>query len=138
MVTVGGEACTDVIVSSDTSMSCLKPAGPVGSHRPLVEFPGFGYATYSQGVTNTIDYTLTITNITPSVGSIAGGTSLTINGTGFMPEATNVNVAGNPCDVQSVTGSQILCLTAAGSDGDNTTNVEVLQTSAQSNQFSMS
>ena len=74
-ITVGGAECTGVTVAGDElSMTCTKPEGPVGSHIPVVEFAGYGYANYDVSVTNTVDYTLAVTGITPTTGSTAGGT----------------------------------------------------------------
>lgn len=46
---------------------------------------GYGTVLYDTGVTTTIDFSLTITNVTPAQGSVDGGSLLTITGTGFPP-----------------------------------------------------
>ena len=138
-ITVGGAECADVTVVSDTSITCTKPEGAVGSHFPVVEFTGYGYVGYDVAVTNTIDYTLAITSISPSTGSVQGGTTITINGSGFLPSLTSgtmdssgsgedamkVTIQGTICTIQTATSTQITCKTQAGTDGDNTTTVEV-------------
>jgi hypothetical protein len=52
-------------------------------------------------------------NLTPSHGSIAGGTLLTINGTSFTSTST-ITVGGTDCPVSGTpTSTQIICTTAA-------------------------
>lgn len=58
----------------------------------------------------------TIAAVWPSVGPTAGGTALTIIGTSFgVGDATTVTLNNNPCVVQSVNATQIVCLSPAGS-----------------------
>ncbi len=59
----------------------------------------------------------TVTGVNPSSGSTAGGTSITITGTGFAAGAT-VNVGGVACtNVNVVSATSITCTTPAGSAG---------------------
>ena len=88
-ITVGGAECTNATVVSATSITCAKPDGPVGNHSPQVEFAGYGYVAYDAGVTNTIDYSLVIAAILPTQGSVAGGTTVSIYGDGFLPSLTS-------------------------------------------------
>ena len=58
-----------------------------------------------------------ITSITPSSGSTAGGTSIAITGTGFAAGAT-VTVDGNACtSIVIVSATSITCTTPAGTAG---------------------
>lgn len=78
-------------------------------------------STATTAVTPHVDPT--ISAIAPSSGSILGGTTLTINGTGFLAGAS-VNVGGASCaPVTLVSSTQITCVTPAGSLG--AANVEV-------------
>ena len=57
-----------------------------------------------------------VKSVSPSIGSVEGGTLITITGSGFattMPDAdpVSVQVGGVDCDVESMTSSQILCRT---------------------------
>ena len=110
-ITVGGADCSNVTVDSETSMSCTKPNGPVGTHTPVVEFPEYGYVVYDTGVTNTIEYTLAISSISPAQGSVAGGTVITIVGTGFLPSLTSgtMNSSGSGENAMKVTISGTIC-----------------------------
>lgn len=59
----------------------------------------------------------TVSGVSPSTGSIAGGTSITISGTNFTG-ATGVTIAGNACtSVVVVSATSITCTTPAGSLG---------------------
>jgi hypothetical protein len=51
-----------------------------------------------------------IAALDPVAGPIAGGTTVTIQGTGFRPGAT-VTFGGRPATVQSVTPTEIVCVT---------------------------
>ena len=77
-----------------------------------------GAATSTGGFTYTASIsTPTITSISPSSGSTAGGTSITITGTNFAAGAT-VSVGGNACtSVVVVSATSITCTTPAGSAG---------------------
>ena len=56
-----------------------------------------------------------IAAISPTQGSLAGGTDLTISGSGFGSVADNlaVEAAGLPCDVSQITPSAVYCRTRA-------------------------
>ena len=56
-----------------------------------------------------------ITAVSPSLGSLAGGTDLTIEGTGFGsdPAALAIEVAGLPCAVSTITSAALYCRLAA-------------------------
>ena len=65
----------------------------------------------------------TVTSVTPAQGPTAGGTEITIVGTGFVP-GTEVSVGGNPAtDVQLVNRRKITAKTPAGSAGTSAVRV---------------
>lgn len=55
-----------------------------------------------------------ITDVTPASGPTAGGSVLTINGTGFGAAGNLVTVGGSPCTVVAETPEQITCTLPAG------------------------
>src|SRR5690606_20869671 len=71
--------------------------------------------TVSNGVNYRQDSTPQITSISPDLGTAAGGTTLTITGTGFsnVLAETHVLVDETPCTVTSVAPTQIQCTTSA-------------------------
>ena len=142
IITVGGATATNVVVTTDTEIVCTKPDGAAGAHRPIVEFPGYGYVAFDGAVANTIDFALTVGSISPSEGSIAGGTHIVITGTGFLTisdttssdgrrrlnafdNTMTVAVGTAPCAITSSTGTEINCTTAEGTEGDNTTTIDL-------------
>ncbi|KAA0710214.1 Fibrocystin-L Polycystic kidney and hepatic disease 1-like protein 1 [Triplophysa tibetana] len=65
------------------------------------------------GYTYRSSLTPVITDVTPRRGGTAGGTRLTITGSGFSVNTSEVTVtiAGSVCDVQSANETQIICVT---------------------------
>ena len=85
VVTVGGRAATCVVRTSDTQLTAVAPDGFAGPATVTVapDTRG-GTATLTNGVTYVAASTSpTITSIEPASGITAGGTSVTITGTGF-------------------------------------------------------
>ncbi|KAM9050154.1 fibrocystin-L [Megaptera novaeangliae] len=58
-----------------------------------------------------------VASVTPTSGSIGGGTTLMITGNGFYPGNTTVTVGGEPCQIISVNSSEVYCRTPAGTAG---------------------
>ncbi len=88
-VTFGATAATNVVVASSTTITANTPAHATGAVNVTV--------TNADGQSNTLPngYTFNSPNPPPTVGSIAptsgttaGGTSVTISGTGFLPNAS--------------------------------------------------
>ena len=55
-----------------------------------------------------------LTSVAPQLGSLAGGTELTINGAGFGGDAAalSVSVGGTPCSISALTPTSIYCRVA--------------------------
>jgi hypothetical protein len=90
-VTIGGTAATAVTVVSDTSITATTPGHAAGAVDVVVTTPN-GTAT-GTGVYTYVSAVPTFTSIAPSTGPIAGGTSVTITGSGFTG-ATGVTLGG--------------------------------------------
>ena len=58
-----------------------------------------------------VRYRLTLASVSPSSSSTSGGALITIDGSGFgkKKEDLEVNIGGVPCDLESVSDSQITC-----------------------------
>ena len=52
---------------------------------------------------------LTLTSVSPTESSIAGGMEMVLGGTGFSTAAVEVDVCGRPCQVVSVSGLELRC-----------------------------
>ena len=70
-------------------------------------------ATQPKVFTYSKDLTPRLMSVYPSRGSTAGGTQITLNGVGFGTNASAVTVSilGIACSVQSVTATQVICVT---------------------------
>ena len=91
-VTFGGTAATSFTVNSDTSITAVTPGGPAGAVDVAVARPD-GSASLPNGFTYTAVAPPVITSVAPNTGPEAGGTSVTITGTGFTG-ATAVTFGG--------------------------------------------
>lgn len=114
-VTIGGVPATNVTVTSSTSLTCITPAGSVGTVSVVVATAGgtnedndfFTYALLAP----------TVSAITPNRGTAAGGTLVTISGANFTG-ATGVMIDGAAADrVIVLNDNTVTCITPAGSAG---------------------
>ena len=113
-VTIGGTAATAVTVVNATTITATTPAGSAGTASVLVTTPS---GTYSAGALYTHQAAPTVTSISPSSGSLTGGQSVTVKGTGFTG-VTSVTIGGTAATAVIVTGSTSLTAIApAGSAG---------------------
>ena len=101
-VKFGDANAVSTTVNSSTSISAIAPAHAAGDVAITVTNPDGGSATFGS---YTYVAALAITSISPSIGSTAGGTQVTINGTGFTSAATVTfgGVAGTSVNVVSAT-----------------------------------
>jgi len=101
------------IMTTDTTDRTVFGA-PAGVYCPAK----FNITGKTQTIANQVQYTIlstpVVTSITPSVGTTAGGTALTIAGLRFDAGVNTISVKidGSPCTLTAaVTTSQILCTT---------------------------
>ena len=111
-VTVGGAALT-ITSDSATSIKGTTHSGTAGSADVVVHNAG-GTATDPGG----FSYVglPTITSVSPSSGTTAGGTSITITGTN-LSSATAVTIGGSPLTITSDTTTSITGTTPASAAG---------------------
>jgi len=114
VVTFGGTS-TAFVVTGDTSITATAPAHAAGTVDVLV--------TTAQGTSaNTAadDYTYgdlpVVTSLSPTTGPIAGGTVVTITGTGFTG-ATSVTFGGTAAAITAVTATTITVTAPAHTAG---------------------
>lgn len=92
-VTFGGTAATSFTVNSATGITATAPAHAAGTIDVVVTAPG---GTSAPSAASKYTYQLpppTITGLSPAAGSTAGGTTVTVTGTGFLG-ATAVTFGG--------------------------------------------
>ena len=84
----------------------------------------FDVANYEQEGQATI--VPTVTGISPASGSLAGGTEVTISGSGLkaLDEMVKVMIGSAYCDIVSVSATEIKCNTPAAA-ADSTESVKV-------------
>ena len=121
-VTIGGRICTDLVVASPTSLTCILPAAPAGSATVVVRNIANNFRTATQ--TFTYNDGATVLSVSPSFGSTTGGTPITITGT-LLSAGSIVRIGGALCSspVYDPSETQITCTTSprsAGTDLDVT------------------
>ncbi len=77
-VTIGGVAATGVVVASSTTVTAVTPPGTSGPKTVTILTAQGSTASLTTGFTYFIPPT--ISTVTPSIGPIAGGTTITISG----------------------------------------------------------
>lgn len=104
-----------------SDVACVSGAVPIGDYQVLVELTS-GLQLLSASA---INFDLVIASVSPSAGSIGGGTTVTITGSGFstvaaenivfltVPVSTTFLNGIIQCDVVSATVNQLQCVTRA-------------------------
>ena len=115
VVTINGFNCPSVTVVSDTEITCIAAASAAGANKWVRVANTNGGDAYKF---NAYSYVVppTVSAVSPTSGSEAGGTSITITGTGFMPTGLSVTVGGNACTVTASTATSITCMVPAGTE----------------------
>jgi hypothetical protein len=113
-VSLGGTAATGVNVASSTSITATSAAHSAGSVNVVVTNSDNQTGTlnggYSYGAPNPAP---TVSAISPATGTTAGGTAVTITGTGFLAGAT-VKLGGTSATGVNVVSGTSITATAPG------------------------
>ena len=105
-----------LVNATTTEIFAILGGGKIGNYNLKLEIQDVGYSTESATNANSFAYDLSITAISPLVGSIYGGTLITFTGNNFSP-INNQNqvyigeVINNFCDIVSSTSTQLICQT---------------------------
>lgn len=133
-VTFDGLACTSINIVSSTSITCLTPAHAAGAVTVAVTNPDTQIG--SQAAAYLYLAAPVVSSLSTPVGPIAGGTAMTITGTGFLAGAV-VNFGVTACaGVTVVSATSITCTTAAATAG--TVSVTVTNTDTQNGSLASS
>ena len=129
-VLVGGTAASSVAVVNSTTITALTPAHTAGTVDVVVTNTDTQTGTKTGAFTYTAAAPApTVSSVSPTSGATAGGTSITITGTGFLANAT-VSVGGTAASsVAVVNSTTITALTPAHTAG--TVDVVVTNTDTQ-------
>jgi hypothetical protein len=117
-VRVGGTAATGVTFVSATQLTAQTPAGTAGARDVQVTNPDGQSTTRTGAFTYTAPASApTLTSVSPTSGSTAGGTTITLTGTNYVSGAT-VRVGGTAAtNVTFVSATQLTARTPAGTAG---------------------
>jgi hypothetical protein len=111
-VFIDGQACTNVtIAAGGTQLTCTTPPGSPGTKQVVITNPngGPGYGTFTY-----VNPAPTVSVISPSSGTVDGGNTVTVSGTGFVTGAT-VTIGGQQCtSVVVVSSSSLTCIAPQG------------------------
>jgi RHS repeat-associated protein len=114
-VKFGTVSATAVTVGAATHLTATAPAAISGSVEVIVTTPG-GTATLTSAYTYVPPPT--IGSVQPAKGATAGGTAVTVSGSGFAAGDTTVSFAAAPATAVSVTAStQLNATTPAATSG---------------------
>lgn len=114
-VSFGGTPAAGVVVSSTTSITAVTPAKAAGPATIRVTNPDFQFGELNNGFTyNAPPPAPTVSSITPTSGTTAGGTSVTITGTGFSAGAV-VFFGGSTATTVTVNGPSSITATTPAS-----------------------
>ncbi|XP_059206673.1 fibrocystin-L-like isoform X1 [Centropristis striata] len=110
-VLVGGEECVTVQWTA-TNITCRLPVLPPGMHKVHVKVGNNGYPRTSSGVNATVECILQVSSVSPQLGSLMGGTRLTISGSGFSTNTSDnqVSVGGTECEVKTASENELQCV----------------------------
>ncbi len=129
LVTFGGVPATNIVIESETRITCTVPAGSGGPADVRVTRGGCS-ATLFGGFIYESPLVLSIAEVSPASGPLAGGTLIVIRGTGFDPSDDSghaVKFGATPAtDVDVISTTEIACVapaaTSAGAVGVSVTN----------------
>ena len=113
-VTIGAET-SEVDVLSPTEIKAKTAPGSAGEHEVVVTDAN---GTSAAGAKYTYIEPPTVTSIDPPSGTTAGGTSVTITGTGFVSPA-KVTIGAETSEVEVLSPTEIKAKTAPGSAGEH-------------------
>jgi hypothetical protein len=120
-VTLGGTAATNVVVASSTTITATTPAHAAGAVAATVTNSNGLSGNLANGFTYIAPPT--VTGVSPSSGTTAGGTAVTISGTNFATGAGVTFGTSAATNVVVVSSTTITATTPAGSAGAVTVTV---------------
>jgi streptogramin lyase len=119
-VDFGSSPAATVLVNSDSVMTAVSPAEAAGTVTVSITGPN---GTSVGGPLDQFTYVSptapgpSISSISPSIGSVAGGTAITINGANFASTPAVEVGSSFATDVTLISSSEVTAVTPAGSQG---------------------
>ena len=110
----GKEYECNTVSSTSTQITCRLSGGKKGSYQIKVHMNGVGYSMPASSNSNVFKYRSTVSSISPTTGSKAGGTVLTITGTNFSTikneNQVSIGESGmNHCLILTATETELTC-----------------------------
>jgi len=131
VVSVGGVLCnTIIVVDSNTITAVTPPANALGAADVVVKNMDGQTSTLAGGFSYSAASPPSVSSVSPNTGSVAGGASITINGSDFVVGA-KVFVGNTLATVQTTTGGYIYATVPAASQ-PGPANVVVMNPDGQS------
>ncbi|KAI7798957.1 putative fibrocystin-L, partial [Triplophysa rosa] len=108
-----GETECELLQWTNENITCMLPKLTPAVYDIHVRVGNQGYAITSAGVNTTIEVVLKVTGFSPPMGSLYGGTTITIRGSGFssVPSDNNVTLGDTQCRVTEASDRQLTCVT---------------------------
>nr|XP_055075552.1 fibrocystin-L-like [Misgurnus anguillicaudatus] len=108
-----GETKCELLKWTNENVTCMLPTLGPAVYDIRVRVGNQGYALISAGVSSTIEYVLKVSGFSPPLGSLYGGTTITITGSGFssVPKDNNVTLGDTQCQITDASEHQLTCVT---------------------------
>ncbi len=117
-VKFGSSAAENVTVLSDTSLTCVTPAGAVGKADVTVANPDGGTDTFIKGFTYIEEAKAPqVDSVDPKEGPVTGGTSVNLYGANFLPNPTVFFGKGLAAGIQFIDSTHVVATTPSGELG---------------------
>ncbi|TPP64918.1 hypothetical protein FGIG_04510 [Fasciola gigantica] len=107
-VTLGDALRCQVTEQTDSQVLCTTNNLQAGTYLVNLVNPGSGRASSTIQVT----VALNLTSVTPNSGSLLGDQTVTLVGTGFAGNLTNITICGKPCGLVHGNSVDLQCRTA--------------------------
>ncbi|MBN3294522.1 PKHL1 protein, partial [Polypterus senegalus] len=113
-VSIDNAECS-IMKWTDSEIICLLPVLRPGMHNIQVKVKNWGFASASSHAVTTIEYVLQVTSVRPLMGSLYGGTKLTLTGSGFgtNPDDIQVLLGQRRCNVTDAARDRLECVVQA-------------------------
>ncbi|KAI7798962.1 putative fibrocystin-L [Triplophysa rosa] len=108
-----GETECELLQWTNENITCMLPKLTPAVYDIHVRVGSQGFAKSSAGVNTTIEVVLKVTGFSPPMGSLYGGTTITIRGSGFslVPSDNNVTLGDTQCKITDASDQQLMCVT---------------------------
>jgi hypothetical protein len=115
VVTVGGQGCQELTIYSASIAICKVPPGTAGAKD--VSLSSFGVTVTLPNAFTYLPPAPTVSGVSPSAGSVAGGNSVVVSGTSFRNGDTTIRFDGTVASCTYNSETQMTCSAPAHAAG---------------------